>query len=97
MILQNFLLALAQTLSMVINLYIWIIIISALISWVQPNPYNPIIQILYRLTNPAYKLVKRFVNPVFGGIDLTPLIIILILQFLNIFLVKTLESFAYGL
>ena len=97
MILQNFLLALAQTLSMVINLYIWIIIISALISWVQPNPYNPIIQILYRLTNPAYKLVKRFVNLVFGGIDLTPLIIILILQFLNIFLVKTLESFAYGL
>lgn len=97
MILQNLLLALAQTLSMIINLYIWIIIISALISWVQPNPYNPIVQILNRLTWPAYRMVKKFFNPVFGGIDLTPIVIILVLQFLNIFLVGNLTSFAYAL
>ena len=97
MTLQNFLLALAETLSLVINLYIWIIIISALITWVQPNPYNPIVQILNRLTSPAYRVVKKLINPVFGMVDLTPLIIILTLQFLNIFLVRSLQAVAYGI
>ncbi|MFV0482197.1 MAG: YggT family protein [Campylobacteraceae bacterium] len=97
MILQNFLIALADTISIAVNIYIWIIIISALISWVQPNPYNPVVQFLYKLTAPVYRLVKRFIPTVIGGIDLSPIVIILALQFLNIFLVGTLRSFAYGM
>ena len=70
----------------ILSLYKWIIIISALLSWVQPDPYNPIVQMLYRLTEPAYALVRRFIPTVFGGIDLAPLILIFGLQFLEIFL-----------
>lgn len=70
----------------VITLYKWVIIISALLSWVRPDPYNPIVQMLYRLTEPAYALVRKFIPTVFGGMDLAPLIVILILIFLETFL-----------
>ncbi len=70
----------------VIFLYKWVIIISAVLSWVRPDPYNPIVQMLYRLTEPAYALVRRFIPTVFGGMDLAPLIVIFILIFLETFL-----------
>ncbi len=70
----------------VVSLYKWVIIISALLSWVNPDPYNPIVQMLYRLTEPAYALVRRFIPTVFGGMDLAPLIVIFVLIFLETFL-----------
>ena len=72
----------------VISLYKWVIIISALLSWVQPDPYNPIVQMLSRLTEPAYALVRRYIPTVFGGMDLSPVIIIFALQFLEIFVTQ---------
>lgn len=70
----------------VVSLYKWVIIISSLLTWVKPDPNNPIVQMLYRLTEPAYSLVRRFVPTVFGGMDLAPLIIIFALIFLETFL-----------
>lgn len=70
----------------IVSLYKWVIIISALLTWVKPDPYNPIVQMLYRLTEPAYALVRKFIPTVFGGIDLAPLIIIFALIFLETFL-----------
>jgi len=70
----------------IVSLYKWVIIISSLLSWVRPDPNNPIVQMLYRLTEPAYALVRRFVPTVFGGMDLAPIIIIFILIFLETFL-----------
>ena len=70
----------------VISLYKWVIIISALLSWVRLDPYNPIVQMLNRLTEPAYALVRRYIPTVVGGMDLAPLIIIFILIFLETFL-----------
>ena len=67
----------------VVSLYKWVIIISAMLSWVRPDPYNPIVQTLYRLTEPAYALVRKFIPTIFGGIDLAPLILIFALQFLE--------------
>ena len=69
----------------IISLYKWVIIIAALLSWVQPDPYNPIVQMLYRLTEPAYALVRRYIPTVFGGMDLSPIILIFALQFFEIF------------
>ncbi len=66
----------------IIFLYKWVIIISALLSWVRPDPYNPIVQMLYRLTEPAYALVRRFIPTVFGGMYLAPIILIFALIFL---------------
>lgn len=72
----------------ILSLYKWVIIISALLSWVRPDPYNPIVQMLERLTQPAYALVRRFIPTVIGGMDLAPIIIIFALIFLETFLGK---------
>jgi len=88
---NTLLFTLIQTLHTVINLYIWIIIIAALISFVRPNPSNPIVQILHRLTNPLFSFVRQkmpFV--VFSGIDLSPLVIMLGLQFIDNFMMRAL-------
>ncbi len=63
-----------------INVYIWVIIATALMSFVNPDPYNPIVQFLYRITNPVYIFVRRYIRTDFGGLDLAPLIIIIGLQ-----------------
>lgn len=84
--LESLLVAFATLLISIISLYKWVIIIAALLSWVQPDPYNPIVQMLYRLTEPAYALVRKYIPTVFGGMDMSPLIIIFALQFLEIFL-----------
>jgi YggT family protein len=81
--------AVVQTLHSVINLYIWIVIIAALLSFVRPDPRNPVVQVLYRLTEPALDFIRRkmpFV--VFSGVDLSPLVIILGLQLLDNFMIR---------
>lgn len=70
----------------ILFLYKWVIIISAILSWVKPDPYNPIVQMLYRLTEPAYAFVRKYIPTVFGGMDLAPIILILALIFLETFL-----------
>jgi len=69
-----------------INVYIWVVIIGALLSFVNPDPFNPIVQFLYRITNPAYSFVRKFIRTNFNGIDLAPLVIIIGLQVLVILL-----------
>ena len=69
-----------------INVYIWVIIITALLSFVNPDPYNPIVQFLYRITNPAYSFVRMFMRTDFNGLDFAPLIIIIALQVLIVVL-----------
>jgi len=75
-----------------IGVYIWVLIAAALISFVSPDPYNPVVQFLYRITNPAYAFVRRFVKTDFGGIDLAPLIIIISLQVVIVVLNSLLHS-----
>ena len=97
MVLATFVEAIAQILGMIINIYIWVIIIAALISWVRPDPNNPIVQILYKLTEPVYAFIRKYIPTTIGGIDLSPIIVILGLQFLNLFLVKVLFGIANSL
>ncbi len=96
-VLKTLLEALSQILHMALNIYIWVIIIQALLSWVRPDPYNPIVQILNKLTMPVYTFVRGKVRTVFGGVDLAPLIIVFALQFIDIFLVKLISHFAASL
>ena len=83
--------AIVQTLHTVINLYIWIVIIAALLSFVRPDPYNPVVQVLYRLTEPVMGFIRRkmpFV--VLSGIDLSPIVVILGLQLVDNFMMRAL-------
>lgn len=92
----NLLTAFAQILHMIISVYIWVVIISALITWVNPDPYNPIVRFLRGATEPLLYRIRRYL-PVFGGIDFSPFVLILVLYFVDSFLVKTLIDVAYRL
>ena len=95
-VLGNFLIALAQVLNIALTIYLWVVIIGALISWVSPDPYNPIVQFLHRVTEPALRPIRRAVPPV-GGLDFSPLILILAIYFLQFFLVNTLVQLGRSL
>jgi YggT family protein len=70
----------------VLELYKWVIIIHALLSWVNPDPYNQIVQVLNRLVAPSYNLVRKYIPTNFGGIDIAPIIIIFTIVFIETFL-----------
>ncbi len=90
-IVNNFLQAIAGILSTVLTIYVWIIIISVILTWVNPDPYNPIVRILRNLTEPVFERVRRWLPfTVIGGIDLSPIVVLLLVQFVKIFLVKSL-------
>jgi len=90
----NFITALAEVIGLILNFYMWVIIIRALISWVNPDPYNPVVQLLYKVTEPILNPIRRLIPAYSIGIDLSPLIVILIIIFLRSFLVATLSQLA---
>lgn len=92
----NFLQAVAQILHMAITVYIWIVIIAALISWVSPDPYNPVVRFLRGATEPLLYRIRRFI-PMAGGIDFSPIVLILLLYFVDMFVIRTLSDMAYRL
>ena len=81
--------AIVQLIHTVLNLYIWIVIIAALLSFVRPDPYNPIVQVLYRLTEPVMSFIRhKMPFVVLSGIDLSPLVVILALQLIDNFMMR---------
>ena len=86
----NILTGIAEVLDVVLSIYMWVIIIRALISWVNPDHYNPIVQILQKLTEPVLRPLRKLVPTYRIGVDLSPLIAILIIIFLRAALIKTL-------
>jgi YggT family protein len=93
----NLLETVAALLHLALNIYIWIIIARAIISWVNPDPYNPIVRFLYRVTEPVLRPVRHRMPTLAMGLDLSPMIVILVLYFLDWFLVSTLRDLALGL
>jgi len=75
-----------------VEVYVWVIIIAALLSFVNPDPYNPVVQFLYKITNPAYKLVRKYIKTNIGGLDLAPLVVIIALQILIVVLKSLLNT-----
>ena len=92
-IISNFLHATAVIINMALSIYMWIVIIRALISWVNPDPYNPIARFLYDITDPVLYRVRRFI-PIRGAIDFSPIIVIFAIIFLKLFLVNSLDRMA---
>src|SRR5208283_5857348 len=92
----NVMLGIAKVLEILLNIYMWVIIIRALISWVNPDPYNPIVQILTRMTEPVLRPIRKLVPPYKIGIDLSPLIAVLIIIFLQFAVIDTLIRIGYS-
>ncbi len=97
-IFANLIKAVADIISILLELYMWLIIANAVLSWVNPDPYNQIVQFLARVTEPVQNKVRKVFPFVYmGGIDFTPMVVILAILFLQRFLVPTLHQFAMGL
>ncbi len=95
-ILGNFILALANLIYIVSNAYIWIVIARAVISWVNADPYNPVIRFLTQVTDPVLYRIRRRL-PAMGGLDLSPMVLILAIVLLQSFLVPTLNQIGQSL
>lgn len=94
----NFIYAVAFVLNSILTVYFWIVIISALMSWINPDPYNPIVRALRSLTEPVFYKVRSVVPfVVVGGLDLSPIAVLLGIRFIQIFLVQSLYQFAAGM
>jgi YggT family protein len=93
-VMGNFISSVATLLDYLMTLYTYVIIARALVSWVNPDPYNPIVQFLYKVTEPVLSPIRNLMGSYSHGIDLSPLIVILIIYFLQNFLIKTLFQFS---
>jgi YggT family protein len=93
-VIGNFLAAIAKILDIVLTLYMWIIIARAVVSWVNPDPHNPIIRFLNTVTEPVLYRVRRRLPISFGGMDFSPIVVLLIIVFVQYFLVRSLAEMA---
>ena len=94
-VLSNFIIRLAKVIDIALTLYMWIIVFRALISWVNPDPYNQIVIFLYRVTEPVLGPIRRRLPMGNIGIDISPIIVILVIVFLQYFLVETMIQMAH--
>ncbi len=93
-IIANLLSALAIIIHYVLQIYMWLVIARAVISWVNPDPYNPIVNFLYQTTEPVLYRIRRLLPFGMMPIDISPIIVFIIIVFLDSFLVQTLQEIA---
>ena len=97
-VLPNLIKAIAVVLYTVLNIYFWIVIVSAVLSWVRPDPYNPIVRILHALTEPVYyRIRKNLPFTYMSGIDFSPVVVLLAIKLIEIAVVDSLYQYAHRL
>ncbi len=96
--LANFLLAIINVASALLSLYFWVVIISALISWINPDPYNPIVRVIRNLTEPVFQRVRMWLPFTrWGGIDFSPIVVLIAIEFTRMFVIQSLRQIAVGM
>jgi YggT family protein len=93
-IIGYFLLALAKVCDFILVFYMWIVIARAILSWVSPDPYNPIVRFIHNITEPVLYRIRALIPIHFGGIDFSPIVVFLAVIFLRTFVVSSLERLA---
>jgi YggT family protein len=94
---SNLVLGLARLLEIVLWAYFWLIIARAVLSWVNPDPYNPVVRFLYRATEPVLRPIRQRLPTLQMGLDLSPMIVLLAIYFLESFLIGSLRDLAVSL
>jgi YggT family protein len=79
----NLIVFIAQTLDGLLTLYLYVVIISALMTWIEPNPYNSIVRFIYSITEPIFEWFRDHMPVVFGGIDFSPLLVIFVIELIQ--------------
>ena len=96
-VLSNLVLALANLVNLGLQAYFWIIIARAVLSWVNPDPYNPVVRFLYRITEPVLRPIRHRLPTLAMGLDLSPMVVLLAIYFLESFVVGSLRDLALSL
>jgi len=91
----DLLITVARIVDVLLEAYKWVVIIAALISWVNPDPYNPIVRFLHAVTEPVFRPIRRLIGYRLGPIDISPIVVILAIIFIQSFLVRTLIKVGY--
>jgi YggT family protein len=91
----DFIVAVAKIFDTLLEVYKWVVIVAALISWVNPDPYNPIVRFLYSVTEPVFRPIRRVMGHRLGPIDISPLVVILAIIFVQLFLIRSLIKIGY--
>jgi YggT family protein len=91
---SNFLTAIAKVLDVVLSIFMWVVIARAILSWVSPDPYNPIVRFIHNITEPVLYQIRKRVPINFGGIDFSPILVLLAIIFLQQFVVQSLYDLA---
>ena len=91
----NLLDALATVIAYLVQIYSWIVIARVVISWVNADPYNPIVRAIYSMTEPVLYRIRRALPVFSGGIDFSPIVVFIGIMFLQSFLVQTLRQLAF--
>ena len=97
MVFSNLLSAVAKVLDIVLVIFMWIVIARAILSWVSPDPYNPIVRFIHNVTEPVLYQVRKRIPLSFGSIDFSPIIVLLAVIFLQQFVVQSLYELATSL
>lgn len=94
-VIQNVLMAVVSVLSTLLNLYFWIVIVAAVITWVRPDPYNPIVRALRMMTEPAFYYVRKWMPFTYrAGLDFSPVVVLLVIQLVDQIVVRSLAQYA---
>ena len=96
-VISNFLVAVAKVLDIALTIFMWIIIARAILSWVSPDPYNPIVRFIHNITEPVLFQIRKRIPLNFGGIDFSPILVLLAVIFLQRFVVQSLYELALTL
>jgi YggT family protein len=94
-ILGDLFIGIVKILHTLLEIYKWIVIIAVLISWVNPDPYNPIVKFLYSVTEPVLRPVRRLIGYRLGPIDISPIIVILAIIIFQSFLVRFFMKYGF--
>jgi YggT family protein len=96
-VISNLLIAVAKVVDLALTIFMWIIIARAILSWVSPDPYNPIVRFIHNITEPVLYQIRKRIPLNFGGIDFSPILVLLAVIFLQRFVVASLFELAQSL
>ena len=93
---NSFIIIVIKFVIFMLQIYMYIMIARALISWVNPDPYNPIVQFLRMATDPVLRVIRRYIPPIGGALDLTPMIVVFVIYFITEILAQFAVRLAFG-
>ena len=97
-VLANTLSAIALVLGLLLNIYFWIVVIAAVLTWVRPDPYNPIVRTLRLLTEPVFYRVRKWLPFTYtSGLDFSPVVVLLAIELINRIVIASLAQYALAL